>query len=274
MVAMTVEESCAVKYCAALRHCGVDPQSRPNVMRAPRWTSARSARVPTARSAAAALATDPGLHDVHRARDDLALVPAVGRALALVGLRGLPVAGLVVVVRQLGRVRRLVVRGVALGLAAQGLLGRAALHHSVGMLVAALLAAKEILLLAHDFFSSWGPMGCTSAYSGWLCLAVPGSASLRCASATACAGSTFELMTCSLLFQPATTSASPLSMASKPTRATIAGSSFFMSLPTLVSSRSARSKNSVSVGPAIRRLTVTPVCFLSLRKACANDSPR
>jgi hypothetical protein len=60
-----------------------------------------------------------------------------------------------------------------------------------------------------------------------------------------------------LFFQPLTTSALPASIASNPSLATTAGSSL-VSTPTLVSIRSARSKNSVSVAPGIRHVTVTP----------------
>jgi hypothetical protein len=55
-------------------------------------------------------------------------------------------------------------------------------------------------------------------------------------------------------------------MASNPVLATIAGSSFFC-CPTLVSSIAARSKNSVSVAPRIRQVTVTPLFFNSWRNA-------
>ena len=61
--------------------------------------------------------------------------------------------------------------------------------------------------------------------------------------------------------------------ASKPSRATSAGSSFSPA-PTFVSSMSARSKNSVSVGPGMSRVMVTPVPFSSLRNARAKDWPK
>ena len=43
--------------------------------------------------------------------------------------------------------------------------------------------------------------------------------------------------------------------------------SSFLAVPTLVSIMSARSKNSVSVAPGIRQLTVTPLSFSSWRIA-------
>ena len=61
-----------------------------------------------------------------------------------------------------------------------------------------------------------------------------------------------------LVRQPDTTSPSPFIIASKPALATSAGSSFF-AVPTLVSIMSARSKNSVSVAPGIKHVTVTPI---------------
>ncbi len=70
---------------------------------------------------------------------------------------------------------------------------------------------------------------------------------------------------------PATTSASPDIIASKPTFATSAGSSF-LSVPTFVSIMCARSKNCVSVAPGIRTETVTPLSFSSLRSAYENES--
>ena len=74
----------------------------------------------------------------------------------------------------------------------------------------------------------------------------------------------------SLFIQPLTTSPSPLSIASKPTRATSAASSFFPA-PTLASFMSARSKNSVSVAPGMRQVTVMLVSLSSLRNAKANE---
>ena len=53
-------------------------------------------------------------------------------------------------------------------------------------------------------------------------------------------------------------------------RATSAGSSFSPA-PTFVSRMSARSKNSVSVGPGMSDVTVTPVSSSSLRSASAKD---
>ena len=41
--------------------------------------------------------------------------------------------------------------------------------------------------------------------------------------------------------------------------------------PTCVSSMSARSKNSVSTGPGISEVTLTPVSFSSFRSASAKD---
>ena len=55
----------------------------------------------------------------------------------------------------------------------------------------------------------------------------PGSAIFRCCSARTPAGVTLAIADCSLFFQPLTTSPSPRIMASNPTRATSAGSSFF-----------------------------------------------
>ncbi len=52
----------------------------------------------------------------------------------------------------------------------------------------------------------------------------------------------------------------------------VGGSAFLGSAPTLVSRISALSKNSVSVGPGIRQLTVTLVSFSSLRSAQAKLS--
>jgi hypothetical protein len=74
-----------------------------------------------------------------------------------------------------------------------------------------------------------------------------------------------------LFCHPATTSPSPFIIASKPVLATSAGSSFFM-VPTLVSIMSARSKNSVSVAPGMRQVTVMPVSFNSLRSANEKES--
>jgi len=67
-----------------------------------------------------------------------------------------------------------------------------------------------------------------------------------------------------------TARSSPAIRASKPSRATSAGSSLSPA-PTFVSSMSARSKNSVSVGPGISAVMVAPVSLSSLRSASAND---
>ena len=76
---------------------------------------------------------------------------------------------------------------------------------------------------------------------------------------------------CSFVFIDAdTTRSSPFMSASKPSRATSAGSSFSPA-PTFVSRMSARSKNSVSVGPGMSDVTVTPVSSSSLRSASAKD---
>jgi len=83
-------------------------------------------------------------------------------------------------------------------------------------------------------------------------------------------GVTFAIAVCSLFFQPLTTSPSPDIIASKPTLATIRGSSF-SACPTLVSSIPARSKNSVSVAPGIRHDTLTPEPSSSFRKAKENE---
>ena len=58
------------------------------------------------------------------------------------------------------------------------------------------------------------------------------------------------------------TAGSPFSIAFQPTAATSAGSSFF-ACPTFVSSSSARWKNSVSVAPGLRHVTVTPLSLIS-----------
>jgi hypothetical protein len=70
--------------------------------------------------------------------------------------------------------------------------------------------------------------------------------------------------------EAATMRSSPAMRASKPARATSAGSSLSPA-PSFVSSMSARSKNSVSVGPGMSDVTVTPVSFSSFRSASAND---
>ncbi len=64
---------------------------------------------------------------------------------------------------------------------------------------------------------------------------------------------------------------SPAISASQSSRATSAGSLFLSEAPTLVSSISARSKNSVSTGPDINVVIVTPLASLSsLRIALEN----
>jgi hypothetical protein len=74
-----------------------------------------------------------------------------------------------------------------------------------------------------------------------------------------------------LFLNPLTTSPSPFIIASKPTFATSTGSSFF-DCPTFVSSIPARSKNSVSVAPGIRHVTVTPLSSSSARSANEKES--
>jgi hypothetical protein len=73
-----------------------------------------------------------------------------------------------------------------------------------------------------------------------------------------------------LVRDPPNTDASPFIRPSKPCRATCAGSSFD-ACPTLVSRSSARSKNSVSVGPGRSAVTLTPVSVSSSRSARAKD---
>jgi hypothetical protein len=85
------------------------------------------------------------------------------------------------------------------------------------------------------------------------------------------AGVTLAIADCSLLCQPDTTSPSPFIMALKPILATSAGLSF-LPWPTLVSSMSARAKNSVSVAPDIRQVTVTPLSLISARSAKEKES--
>ena len=65
------------------------------------------------------------------------------------------------------------------------------------------------------------PITAETAYS-----AVPGSAILRCCSASIAAGVTWAVATCGLFFQPETTWPSPAIIASQPSLATSAGSSF------------------------------------------------
>ena len=99
----------------------------------------------------------------------------------------------------------------------------------------------------------------------------PGCAIRRCISAFTRSGISRLPLPWSLVDNdPATTRSLPAMSASKPYRATSAGSSL-SEAPTFVSSMSARSKNTVSVGPGIREVTVTPVSLSSCRSASAND---
>ncbi len=66
-----------------------------------------------------------------------------------------------------------------------------------------------------------------------------------------------------LFFQPDAIAALPAISASQPSFATSAGSLLFGSAPTEVSSMSPRAKNSVSTGPGIRLVIVTPSASLS-----------
>ena len=101
--------------------------------------------------------------------------------------------------------------------------------------------------------------------------AEPGCALRRCISASAPAGLTEAIADCNLFFQPLTMSPSPRIIAAKPIFATSTGSSLSCR-PIFVSSISARSKNSVSVAPGIRDVTVIPISFNSLRNAKENES--
>jgi len=75
----------------------------------------------------------------------------------------------------------------------------------------------------------------------------------------------------SLVFSECETTRSlPAISASNPSRATSAGSSLSLAA-TLVTSMSARSKNSVSVGPGISEVIVTPLSSSSLCSASAKD---
>ena len=85
------------------------------------------------------------------------------------------------------------------------------------------------------------------------------------------AGVTEAIAVWSLFIQPDTTSPSPRIMASNPVLATSAGSSFF-EVPTFVSIMSARSKNSVSVAPGMRQVTVMPDSFTSCLSAKEKES--
>lgn len=95
---------------------------------------------------------------------------------------------------------------------------------------------------------------------------LPGAVSLACCRAITVSGTILDSATCSLFCQPVTTPLSPSIIALKPLSATSAGSSF-LAWPSLVSIRSARSKNSVSVAPGIRQVTVTPQGCSSARSA-------
>src|SRR5438067_8772952 len=101
--------------------------------------------------------------------------------------------------------------------------------------------------------------------------ALPGFPIFPCCFASSPDGVTAVSADWILFFSPLTTSPSPFIIASKPTLATSAGSSF-LPAPIFVSTISARSKNSVSVAPGIRQVTVTPESFSSSRKAKENES--
>ena len=99
----------------------------------------------------------------------------------------------------------------------------------------------------------------------------PGSAIDRCMGAFTASGSTsFATPDALVERDPATTFRSPDMSARKPCSATWAASSF-SDAPTRVSSMSARWKKSVSVGPGISDVTVTPVSRSSSCRASAND---
>lgn len=76
---------------------------------------------------------------------------------------------------------------------------------------------------------------------------------------------------CSLFCQRLTTWPSPLIVALSAAAAMLKAVSFLL-VPILVSIMSARSKNSVSVAPGIRQVTLTPLFFSSWRRANENDS--
>ena len=82
---------------------------------------------------------------------------------------------------------------------------------------------------------------------------------------------TFAVADCTLFLTPLTTSLSPRIMASKPVVAAVAASSL-SAVPTLLSTMSARRKNSVSVAPGIRQVTLTFVSCSSSRMAKENES--
>src|SRR5690625_3441243 len=92
--------------------------------------------------------------------------------------------------------------------------------------------------------------------------------------ALACSGSALAPRDIRVLrtVEPTTASSLPASIAATPSRATWAGSSLLSLRPTRVSSIPARSKNSVSVGPGIIVVTVTPVSFSSYRTDWAKFS--
>src|SRR3954470_20491481 len=103
------------------------------------------------------------------------------------------------------------------------------------------------------------------------CFPEPGSCILPCRGTLTRSGVTRAAAAIALVANdPPTTFCSPFINASKPCRATSAGSSF-LPAPTFVSSMPARSKNSVSVGPGSRVVTVTPLSCSSTRRASAND---
>src|SRR5207237_3821555 len=87
----------------------------------------------------------------------------------------------------------------------------------------------------------------------------PGAAVLRCCSASTLSGTTLAIAALTLFFQPATTWYWPFFIASQPSLATSAGEAF-SSLPTFVSSMSARSKKWVSVAPGVREVSALYVC--------------
>src|SRR5690606_8104660 len=95
----------------------------------------------------------------------------------------------------------------------------------------------------------------------------------RCAAALSPSGSTFPASPCAFAFSdPVRAFRSPLTIASYACSATRAGSSFLMVPIRVASSMPARSKNSVSVGPGRKDVTVTPVSLTSSASAWAKDS--
>jgi outer membrane receptor protein involved in Fe transport len=99
----------------------------------------------------------------------------------------------------------------------------------------------------------------------------PGAAFFLCCSANMPDGVMLAAVVMTLFLNPLTTSPSPRIIASKPAFATSTGSSFFP-CATFVSAMPARSKNSVSVAPGIRQVTVTSVSSNSERSANENES--